>query len=528
MRSKIYILVIVLFSLIIGISFYESVQSINTFIKEESKQHYKIRSKEYNVFYQNKKTFLNSFAKFLSSSEQVKKAYLENNRTLLINYVKPLYENLYPNHIIEEIHFFKKPAISYVNFANLKKYNFSVAKARADIVWINTSFSPSIHFYVCRLYPGLRATYPIIYKDRLLGSVSFGIHINEFKKLFEKAGAREVTIYLNDTTLKKMLLPAKYEFYKKLPLYYGYRVLGKPFENISLKEGYQTLHHCVYTKIKITDFFENTMAYLVIRDNLGETVDTVSNVLKEKTIVEILSFFIIFAIIFIIFKWLFDKLNEINWILYYIKTHKFDKIPKKTKEKDELDVYKNNLIDVAQRIKAYINLLNSEIEEYSAKAYQDVLTKTLNRNFLEEKADELFIKFELSKKPVGIIMLDIDNFKKVNDTYGHDVGDMVLIKLAETIKTDIRKEDLFIRYGGEEFLIILPNSNIENTYIVAEKIRKHIEDITLEIGHKHLKFTISLGISEIREGDISIFDAIKRADINLYEAKRNGKNRVEI
>ena len=125
-------------------------------------------------------------------------------------------------------------------------------------------------------------------------------------------------------------------------------------------------------------------------------------------------------------------------------------------------------------------------------------------------------------------MLDIDDFKKVNDTYGHDVGDMVLIKLAETIKNDIRKEDLFIRYGGEEFLIILPNSNIENTYIVAEKIKKHIEDITLEIGHKHLKFTISLGISEIREGDSSIFDAIKRADINLYEAKRNGKNRVEI
>jgi diguanylate cyclase (GGDEF)-like protein len=509
-------------------SLYYGQKSIEAITRQKAYDIYEDRIREYKVFYQNKKIFLDSFAKFLSSSPTVIKAYLENNRTLLIKYVKPLYDNLYPSHIIEEIHFFKKPAISFVNFANLKKYDFSVAKARADIVWINTSFAPSNHFYVCRLYPGLRATYPIIYKDRLLGSLSFGVNINVFKNLFEKIGAKEVSIYLNDQTLKKMLLPIKYTFYKNLPEYSGYRILGHKFHNIALKEGYEVKNHCIYTKIKIIDFFGNTMAYLVIKDDIGKSINTLNSILKDKMAIEIFGFLIVFAIMFFLFKWLFDKMKEINEILFLIKTQNFTKIPKKTPPKDELDEYKNHLIDVAERIKTYINLLTKKVEEYSDKAYKDGLTDIFNRRFLEEKAQELFIKFNLTNTQVGIIMLDIDNFKKINDTYGHDIGDLVLTKLVETIKKEIRREDLFIRYGGEEFLLILPNSNLQNTYKVAEKIRKAIESLEVDIGEKHIKFTISLGVSEINRFDENLYDAIKRADINLYKAKRNGKNRVEL
>ena len=148
--------------LILGLSIYFSNKSINSILNQKAKELYSDRTKEFKVFYDDKKIFLNSFAKFLSSSEIVIDAYLHNDRKKLIKYIEPLYKNLHSSHIIEEIHFFKKPAISFVNFANLKKYDFSVAKARADIIWINTSFQPSDHFYVCRLYPGLRATYPII------------------------------------------------------------------------------------------------------------------------------------------------------------------------------------------------------------------------------------------------------------------------------------------------------------------------------------------------------------------------------
>ncbi|GAB6074801.1 sensor domain-containing diguanylate cyclase [Nautilia lithotrophica] len=527
MRIKIYISIFLMCCLVIGTSIYYTNKSINILSKEKAEQIYNIRKNEYNVILKDKKNFLNSFAKFISSSNIVIKSYLDNNRTELINFVIPLYKHLHSSGLLEEIHFFKRPAISFVNFANLKAFNMDVSKARADIVWVSTSFSPSTHFYVCRLYPGLRATYPIVYKDRLLGSVSFGINIKIFKQLFKNLGVKDVSIYLNNEELKKSLLPNKYTFFKNLPSFKDWKVLGDIY-NINLKPGLETKNGFVFTKIEIKDFFNKPMAYLVIKDDISSSLHMLKQRALNKMSLEVFSFLFIFAIIFMLFKWLFDKLNEMNQILYYIKTQQFEKIPEKTKEKDELDIYKNNLIDVAHDIKAYISLLTQKVKKYSNKAYKDGLTEIFNRRFLEEKAKELFLQYKVSKTQVGILMLDIDDFKKINDTYGHDIGDLVLIALADTIKQIIRKNDIFIRYGGEEFIIILPNSNIENTYKIAEKIRREIEKIKIDIGQKHLEFTISIGVSEIRDNDTSIFDAIKRADINLYKAKRNGKNRVEV
>ncbi len=514
--------------LVVGTSIYYTKKSLNLITKEKAEQIYNIRQSEYNVILNDKKNFLNSFAKFISSSDIVIKSYLENNRTKLIDFVMPLYKNLHASGLLEEIHFFKRPAISFVNFANLKAFNMDVSKARADILWVNTSFAPSTHFYVCRLYPGLRATYPIIYKDKLLGSVSFGIHINAFSKLFKSLGVKDVSIYLNDIELKKSLLPNKYAFFQKLPSFKEWKVLGNVYKIDLSRSGYEIKNGIVYTKIEIKDFFKNTMAYLVIKDDISSSINLLKQKALNKMILELFSYLFVFAVIFTLFKYLFDKLNEMNHILNLIKNQKFNEIPKKTNPKDELDIYKNNLIDVANDIKAYISLLTQKVEKYSDKAYKDGLTEVFNRRFLEEKAKELFLQYKLSDAQVGIIMLDIDNFKKINDTYGHDVGDLVLIALVNTIKQIIRKNDIFIRYGGEEFIIILPNSNIENTYKIAEKIRQEIEKVKIHIGDKHFSFTISLGISEIHKDDKSIYDAIKRADMNLYKAKRNGKNRVEL
>jgi diguanylate cyclase (GGDEF)-like protein len=146
---------------------------------------------------------------------------------------------------------------------------------------------------------------------------------------------------------------------------------------------------------------------------------------------------------------------------------------------------------------------------------------------LEEKGKELFSKYKIFKIPVGVIMFDIDNFKKINDTYGHDTGDKVLKTLAQTVKKIIRKNDYFIRYGGEEFLLILPYSEPKSTKKVAEKIRKEIEKLSLSIDNRKLKFTVSMGISKLKPEDKTIMDAIKRADERLYRAKNRGKNRIE-
>ena len=152
----------------------------------------------------------------------------------------------------------------------------------------------------------------------------------------------------------------------------------------------------------------------------------------------------------------------------------------------------------------------------------DKLTGLYNRLKLDEL---MLIKIEAFRRynvDFSIILLDIDNFKSVNDTYGHDVGDYVLQTIAKTLRTHIRITDIIGRWGGEEFLIICNNTNLDNSKILAENIRKIVENIKFDkVGNK----TISLGLSEFQKDD-DVKSIFKRADDALYEAKTTGKNKV--
>jgi diguanylate cyclase (GGDEF)-like protein len=121
-------------------------------------------------------------------------------------------------------------------------------------------------------------------------------------------------------------------------------------------------------------------------------------------------------------------------------------------------------------------------------------------------------------------MLDIDNFKAVNDTFGHRAGDEVILSVAHAIMACIRKTDVAGRYGGEEFLVLLPETDLASAKVVAEKIRSTVAQLSFEI--KDLAITISAGVAEAQQGE-SYEAFINRADANLYRAKRSGKNRVE-
>jgi two-component system cell cycle response regulator len=223
------------------------------------------------------------------------------------------------------------------------------------------------------------------------------------------------------------------------------------------------------------------------------------------------------------------RLKEVKRILSLIRARKFKNLPEIKEPTNEFEAFKKALLELAKEFQIYINLLTQEAEYFKIKAYRDVLTGALNRNFLEEKGNEILIKYKLKSQPLGVIMLDIDNFKRVNDTCGHDIGDLVLKTVANTIKKSLRKDDLIIRYGGEEFLILLPNTDLEQTLKVTEKIRRNIEntEITIPTGEK-IKVTASLGVSVVYPEDKNIFVAIKRADEKLHHAKQKGKNRVEV
>jgi diguanylate cyclase (GGDEF)-like protein len=123
--------------------------------------------------------------------------------------------------------------------------------------------------------------------------------------------------------------------------------------------------------------------------------------------------------------------------------------------------------------------------------------------------------------------MDLDQFKMINDTYGHFIGDKVLIHFTETIQKFLRKSDIIGRVGGEEFAIFLPDMGIDETFQLADKIRKEIADSTLELDGKTATYTVSLGLGSSEPKDHSIDELFKRADLKLYEAKDKGRNRVE-
>lgn len=164
----------------------------------------------------------------------------------------------------------------------------------------------------------------------------------------------------------------------------------------------------------------------------------------------------------------------------------------------------------------------------------DALTGFYNRRQLEERIKQEAAKAKRQKTPLCAIMTDIDFFKKVNDVYGHAVGDLVLKTVSKTIRTQLREYDIAGRYGGEEFAILLPFTRTEEAIMVAERLRNAVEKTTINLAkvnpdapQKTINVTISVGIYEFKSSD-DAEDLLKKADKALYEAKDTGRNRVII
>ncbi len=164
-----------------------------------------------------------------------------------------------------------------------------------------------------------------------------------------------------------------------------------------------------------------------------------------------------------------------------------------------------------------------EKKEFKQKAFTDELTSIYNRTFFNEALKKEIASFKRDKQIFSFIIFDIDFFKKFNDTYGHQTGDDILIELANLIQMHTRDADIFARWGGEEFVKILPNTTLENALKVAEHLREIVDK---HIFKNNLKVSCSFGVSQVRDNDNSE-TLIKRADDALYKAKQNGRNRVE-
>ncbi len=165
-------------------------------------------------------------------------------------------------------------------------------------------------------------------------------------------------------------------------------------------------------------------------------------------------------------------------------------------------------------------------KDLETKLNQDPLTKAFNRRAYNKRITNEMARFSRYKTIFSILVIDIDLFKNVNDTYGHAIGDKCLQEITRRATPVFRQNDMFVRYGGEEFVVIIPETDTKGAAILAEKIRQTIEKIEFIYKKDTIKMTVSIGVSEVKEGDKTHETVFERADSALYKAKSEGRNRV--
>jgi len=231
-----------------------------------------------------------------------------------------------------------------------------------------------------------------------------------------------------------------------------------------------------------------------------------------------------------------------------INEHIFDKIRKEFKNKNIVQIDGNICIrcffepfeifyvftncksfNEIYNLKNFINVVNIIIItalKFYTNSIQDSLTKTFNREKMKYDILEYLELYKNYKDVFSILMIDIDNLKKINENYSHDAGDIVLQSLVKTIKGLLKKEDVIYRYSGEEFIILLPKKSLKEAIELAEKLRERIMYVRVPYKNKIITFTVSFGVTQVKDSD-NLIDLIQRVYKAIQKAKNKGGNRVE-
>ena len=200
-----------------------------------------------------------------------------------------------------------------------------------------------------------------------------------------------------------------------------------------------------------------------------------------------------------------------------------------TEKEDELNKVNAQIPSIKNYLEAAKPVIESKLlmDKLRDTSLRDGMTGLYNRRFLEEFIDQVMSQASREKETYSVMMLDVDWFKMINDTYGHDVGDKVIVEIGKLLKNSIRESDLAIRYGGEEFVVMLYNADEEGTQRIAEEIHSKFAQILFDVGNNEtIQKTMSIGISKFPVDGDTIWKCIKYADTALYVAKTTGRNKI--
>ncbi len=236
-----------------------------------------------------------------------------------------------------------------------------------------------------------------------------------------------------------------------------------------------------------------------------------------------------------------EKVSRKHLKLCMVKNHKGESRAKVVDLNSKNGIFVNGIrtfeedLRGGDKIKVGDTILKFEIKDrldvsYHDKLYQqatrDPLTGLSNRNYFRNELKKFVSLSARYNRALSVIMLDIDFFKKINDTYGHDVGDNVLKNVSEILMRHVRTHDVAARFGGEEFVMLLPETSLGGAVVVAERIRTAVENVDFNPAGCRHNVTISIGVAEYLGDGTDVEEVIKKADEALYKAKSSGRNRV--
>jgi len=192
---------------------------------------------------------------------------------------------------------------------------------------------------------------------------------------------------------------------------------------------------------------------------------------------------------------------------------------------DGRELFEQVRMNLIRRVSDHIAIAFENARLYHI-AITDELTHLYTQRFFRTSVEKQFLQFEAYGEKMALLLIDIDNFKMINDSYGHVAGDSVLKNFSQVLLSAVRENDLAFRYGGEEFTVILPSTDKSGALVVAERIRKEVEGTIFEADDVKLRISVSIGISICPDHAVSVKDLIMKADRSLYAAKQSGKNKV--
>ena len=473
---------------------YLSIQTETLQIKYETQYRYlRIMSNDVFLMYQDNKRFINLF-------EQVESASMEKRdkiRKTIYKLLKKRYKRL-ANMGIRQVHFYLPDNISFLRMHEPTKFGDDLTKFRESVVLTNSTQKASEGFEVGKVTNGFRYVYPLYGNaHQYIGSME--ISFNSAFLLQNLTGK---------TVLDKHFLILKSEVHKNS---WADFISNSYIESVEDKDYFLAIQNLNYKTDKSIDtLFQNKELTTKIKENV-ETCHSFSidTQLNNKNII----------ITFLPIKNLHKK---IAYISVYENSEYLNRI---SLEQTYIKISLFSIITLLFLFSIYVTVVHSKLK---SMALMDKLTGLPNRAYFYLELEAEIERVKRNKSNCSVLFIDLDGFKSVNDTFGHDAGDELLIQVASRLKETIREVDIVGRIGGDEFIVLITNiKDTFNTGKVAQKIIVTLGEL-FQIKENEIQIGASIGISSYPEDALDIDTLVKNADDAMYSAKNNGKNHYVI